>query len=425
MTAPRPGPSVPTRTRVAAAAGGAVAALSRRLGRGGGSVIGGRAILAIDPQALRRLSAGREVLRGERHERQDHHDQPARRRPGDRRARSSPTCSAPTCRPGSPPRWPPAPAPAAAVLEVDEAWLGRVVDATAPPSVVLLNLSRDQLDRNNEVRRLASAWRDHPGRAARRARGGQRRRPLSSGRHWPAARVSWVGAGQPGRPTPPAARSCGGRVHSRPTVGLAAGAAPAPARRSTCGSRTAPSWPASGERRPSASACRAGPTGPTPPWPWPRPAALGVDPGPAAGGHGGHRPRSPAATAVDRRRRPRPGCCWPRTRPAGWRCSTCWPRPPPPVVVAINARIADGQDPSWLWDVPFERLQGRLVVATGERSRDLAVRLHYAGVEHRHQPDLMPLAERTAAGRRRPRGRRRRPTTRRSSSSRGLVDHAA
>jgi len=59
-----------------------------------------------------------------------------------------------------------------------------------------------------------------------------------------------------------------------------------------------------------------------------------------------------------------------------------------PVVVAINARTADGRDPSWLWDVPFERLRGRLVVATGERSRDLAVRLRYAEVEHVHEPDL-------------------------------------
>jgi hypothetical protein len=30
-----------------------------------------------------------------------------------------------------------------------------------------------------------------------------------------------------------------------------------------------------------------------------------------------------------------------------------------------------------------------LVVATGERSADLAVRLHYADVEHRRQPDLL------------------------------------
>ena len=50
-----------------------------------------------------------------------------------------------------------------------------------------------------------------------------------------------------------------------------------------------------------------------------------------------------------------------------------------PLVVSINARVADGADPSWLWDVPFERLAGRTVVATGDRFRDLSVRLHYAG----------------------------------------------
>jgi hypothetical protein len=53
-----------------------------------------------------------------------------------------------------------------------------------------------------------------------------------------------------------------------------------------------------------------------------------------------------------------------------------------PVVVAVNARAQDGRDPSWLWDVPFEVLRGRPAVATGERSRDVAVRLRYAGVEH-------------------------------------------
>ena len=61
---------------------------------------------------------------------------------------------------------------------------------------------------------------------------------------------------------------------------------------------------------------------------------------------------------------------------------------PRPVVAAINARIADGRDPSWLWDVPFERLAGRPVVAVGERRHDLAVRLRYADVEHRVAADL-------------------------------------
>jgi UDP-N-acetylmuramyl tripeptide synthase len=84
--------------------------------------------------------------------------------------------------------------------------------------------------------------------------------------------------------------------------------------------------------------------------------------------------------------------------PAGWLEVFDFLRPAPlPVVVAINARIADGRDPSWLWDVPFERLQGRLVVATGERSRDLAVRLQYADVEHRHEPDLLRAVETAGA----------------------------
>ncbi len=53
-----------------------------------------------------------------------------------------------------------------------------------------------------------------------------------------------------------------------------------------------------------------------------------------------------------------------------------------PVVVGINARVADGHDPSWLWDVAFEQLAGRRFVATGERAADLGVRLKYAELEH-------------------------------------------
>jgi UDP-N-acetylmuramyl tripeptide synthase len=74
--------------------------------------------------------------------------------------------------------------------------------------------------------------------------------------------------------------------------------------------------------------------------------------------------------------------------PAGWLEVLDMLAPAPtPVVVVINARIADGRDPSWLWDVPFERLAGRPVAASGERSRDLAVRLYYAEVGHRRIPD--------------------------------------
>jgi UDP-N-acetylmuramyl tripeptide synthase len=76
--------------------------------------------------------------------------------------------------------------------------------------------------------------------------------------------------------------------------------------------------------------------------------------------------------------------------PAGWAEVFDMLAPAPvPVVIAINARTADGHDPSWIWDVPFEQLAGRPVVATGERYRDLAVRLHYADVSHAVEPDLL------------------------------------
>src|SRR5690606_29015385 len=61
--------------------------------------------------------------------------------------------------------------------------------------------------------------------------------------------------------------------------------------------------------------------------------------------------------------------------PAGWsELVDVMPPAPTPVIVTINSNAADGRDPSWLWDVPFERLRGRTVVATGDRRRDLAVR---------------------------------------------------
>jgi UDP-N-acetylmuramyl tripeptide synthase len=85
--------------------------------------------------------------------------------------------------------------------------------------------------------------------------------------------------------------------------------------------------------------------------------------------------------------------------PAGWAEALELIRPPPtPVVVGINAGVADGRDPSWLWDVPFERLQGRTVVATGERGRDLAVRLRYAEVPHTYEPDYRKAVALAAAG---------------------------
>lgn len=52
------------------------------------------------------------------------------------------------------------------------------------------------------------------------------------------------------------------------------------------------------------------------------------------------------------------------------------------VVISVNGQVPDGEDLSWLWDVRFEHFGDTNVVAAGERGTDLAVRLGYAGVEH-------------------------------------------
>jgi lipid II isoglutaminyl synthase (glutamine-hydrolysing) len=50
--------------------------------------------------------------------------------------------------------------------------------------------------------------------------------------------------------------------------------------------------------------------------------------------------------------------------------------------IALNDRIADGRDVSWIWDADFELLAGhvRTVVCAGTRAAEMALRLKYAGV---------------------------------------------
>ena len=64
------------------------------------------------------------------------------------------------------------------------------------------------------------------------------------------------------------------------------------------------------------------------------------------------------------------------------------------LVIAVDGRQADGADLSWLWDVPFERLRGRRVVASGGRAADLSARLAYAGVEHDRAEDPVAAVSR-------------------------------
>ncbi len=388
------GQGLPARTRLAVAVGGAVGALSRRLGRGTGSVIGGRAILAIDSDALRRLSRGRRVavVSGTN---------------GKTTTTSLLSAALKTAGPvvsnvlgaNLPPGLTAALAatpgrPRQAALEVDEAWLPQVVAATDPVVVLLLNLSRDQLDRNNEVRRLAASWRTLL--TERTARGmaphvvANADDPLVAWAAQGTESVTWVGAGQRWTADAAGCPSCGGRIRfaGEPGGGWACGEC------RLCrpsldlwiegddvvsrdGRRVAVRLQLPGRvNRANAAMAVAAAT------------RFGVDSDRAAA--------AMAATTevAGRYRTVTVGGVEARLllakNPAGWLEVFDLLSPvPTPVVVAINAQIADGKDPSWLWDVPFERLGGRLVVATGERSADLGVRLHYADVEHRRQPDLL------------------------------------
>ncbi len=295
---------------------------------------------------------------------------------------------------------------APAVLEVDEAWLGHVLPELRPAALVLLNLSRDQLDRNNEVRHVAQRWRRAceklDGRAVVVANADD---PLVAWAALAAPSVVWVGAGLGWKNDATGCPACAGPVSfgeggdwkcdgcglARPSLDMwlegegaevcavAGGRLGGPARYvldlalpGRCNEANAATV--------LAVVLESGWAG--------APALAAMRQVDEVAGryaraeHAGTRARLLLAK-----------------NPAGWaEVFDMVGTSGGPVVVAINARTADGHDPSWLWDVPFEGLAGRRVVATGERCLDLSVRLHYAGVDHAVERDLLAALAAAAPG---------------------------
>ena len=70
--------------------------------------------------------------------------------------------------------------------------------------------------------------------------------------------------------------------------------------------------------------------------------------------------------------------------------------------LALNDRIADGRDVSWIWDADFEVLAGRVRRATcaGTRAEEMALRLKYAGIdaEIEVERELEPSLDAAVAG---------------------------
>jgi UDP-N-acetylmuramyl tripeptide synthase len=72
---------------------------------------------------------------------------------------------------------------------------------------------------------------------------------------------------------------------------------------------------------------------------------------------------------------------------------------PQVIVVALNDEIADGRDVSWIWDVDFEPLLAGLetLIATGGRAAELALRFRYGGLDEdaiEVEPDLAGALDR-------------------------------
>ncbi|WP_206518055.1 MurT ligase domain-containing protein [Rhodococcus sp. X156] len=374
-------PRLPLRTALAVRAGRATAWLSRRTGRGAGRIIGGRVTLALEPDALRKLTAGRQVvlvtgtngkttttamtasvLR-----------QLADVATNDDGANMPDGLVAALCA---------APRAPFAVLEVDEPYVPAVIDATDPAVLVLLNFSRDQLDRVGEVSHLDARLREALGRHPACTVVANADDPVvvsSAGSANPAEWVSgdalWL---HDSTTCPRCARvlvrdgrhwacECGLR---RPEAGwtvtdteLLRGGAVLP---------LSVSLPGRFNRFNAVTAIAAANT-------------LGADLDAAValmGQMGAVSGRYSTVTLQGRELR-----FLLSKNPAGaTETLHMLSATDTPVVVAINGREADGRDLSWLWDVPFEELTGRTVIATGERCQDLSVRLSYAGVQHETVP---------------------------------------
>ena len=278
-----------------------------------------------------------------------------------------------------------------AVLEVDERWVPKVVDPLGTELVVLGNLTRDQLDRFGEVRSIATRWREvcatHPDLAVV-ANASDPHVVWSVG---PATDVTWVTLGAPWRSDAATCPECAALLRWS-------------ADRFDC--------PVCGFAQPDARYRLVGDTLETPsepielalalPGDWNRMNAalalttaithFGVDPERAVVGMRAVEVVSGRFSSV---RLPdgRDARVLLAKNPAGWTEVLRWLEPrASSVVLAVNAHVADGRDPSWLWDVPYEMLRGKAVAASGERALDVAVRLDYGGVAHRVERDPVTAA---------------------------------
>ncbi|KQU28583.1 MULTISPECIES: Mur ligase family protein [unclassified Rhodococcus (in: high G+C Gram-positive bacteria)] len=377
------------RGRLALSAASAAAWASQKAGRGKGSMIGGLVALKIDPALMSRLGANRRtaVITGTNGKSTTTRMTAAAlatlgevATQADGANMDAGIVAALNSRRTAP----------LAALEVDELHVPHVCDAVNPEVLVLLNLSRDQLDRVGEInmieRKLRAGIVAHPDTVVvancddvlmtSAAYDAPRTVWVAAGGGWVGDSVSCPRTGEPIEWNGTHWRSTGllegGREFSRPE----------------------PQWwlddenlygpdglvlpmsltlPGRANRGNAAQAVAAAVT-------------MGADPAQAVA----------AVSAVDevagRYSSIQYGSHTVRMllakNPAGWQEALSMIDPAADgLVIAVNGQVPDGEDLSWLWDVRFEHFENTTVVAAGERATDLGVRLTYAGADHTVVPN--------------------------------------
>ncbi len=354
---------------------------ARATGAGAGGVIGGRLILTLTPDAAHRMARGREVVLV-----------------SGTNGKTTTTAHLFACLATDRPvvgnvdgaNTPPglvhalASGPGTAVLETDEAWLPWAVTQTQPALTVLLNLSRDQLHRHNEVAALATKWRDGLSGAEHVVANADD--PDVAFAALGAQRQTWVALGLRWTQDSIICPACGGDCQRTTSMWHCTRCAlrrPEPdwwlegddLVSATSRVRLRPALPGQANRANAAVAVASA-------------AALGVPPSVAAEALASIDAVAGRFGIVERDGR--------RVRlllaknPASWvEALDLVSATDGPLVLAFNADGVDGRDPSWLYDVPFGQLSGREVVVTGRRATDLLVRLSMDGLtDVREAPDV-------------------------------------
>ena len=370
---------VTTRGRLALGAGAAARWASRVTGRGAGAMIGGLVAMTLDRSILRQLGAGRRsvVVTG------TNGKSTTTRMTAAALATVGPVATnaeGANMDAGLIAALAGARNAGLAALEVDEMHVPHVADAVDPAVIVLLNLSRDQLDRVGEInhieRTLRAGLAKHPG-AVVVANCDD---VLMTSAAYDSPNVVWVAAGGGWASDSVSCPRSGEIIVRDGTDWRSTG---------TDFTRPAPQWSYD-------DTCVYGPDGLVLPMTLALPGTvnrgnatqaiaaavtLGADPAAAVA----------AVATVDevagRYRTVQLGEHTVRIllakNPAGWQeALSMVDKHGAGVVISVNGQVPDGEDLSWLWDVRFEHFDDTAVVAAGERGTDLAVRLGYAGVDH-------------------------------------------